>query len=130
MWNKVGMGRTPEGLREAIAEIAQVKKEFWSDVKVPGDADGMNTELEKAFRVADFIELGQLMAIDALHRNESCGGHFREDHATPEGEAERDDVNFKYVGAWEYQTDDITTEVLHKEELIYENIEVKARSYK
>lgn len=130
MWNKVGMGRTPEGLKEAIAEIAQVKKEFWADVKVPGDADGMNTELEKAFRVADFIELGQLMAIDALHRNESCGGHFREDHATSEGEAERDDINFKYVGAWEYQTDDITTEVLHKEDLVYENIEVKARSYK
>lgn len=130
MWNKVGMGRTPEGLQEAIQEIAQVKKEFWADVKVPGDNDGMNTELEKAFRVADFIELGQLMAIDALHRNESCGGHFREDHSTPEGEAERDDINFKYVGVWEYKNDDITTEVLHKEDLVYENIEVKARSYK
>jgi len=130
MWNKVGMGRTPEGLREAIREIEEVRNDFWKNVKVPGDNDGMNTELEKAFRVADFLELGQLMAIDALHRNESCGGHFREDHSTPDGEAERDDVNFKYVGAWEYQGDDINTEVLHKEELIYENIEVKTRSYK
>jgi succinate dehydrogenase / fumarate reductase flavoprotein subunit len=130
MWNKVGMGRTPEGLREAIREIEEVRKDFWKNVKVPGDNDGMNTELEKAFRVADFLELGQLMAIDALHRNESCGGHFREDHSTPDGEAERDDVNYKYVGAWEYQGEDINAEVLHKEELIYENIEVKTRSYK
>jgi succinate dehydrogenase / fumarate reductase flavoprotein subunit len=130
MWNKVGMGRTPEGLREAIREIEEVRNNFWKDVKVPGDNDGMNTELEKAFRVADFLELGQLMAIDALHRNESCGGHFREDHSTPDGEAERDDENYKYVGAWEYQGSDINAEVLHKEELIYDNIEVKTRSYK
>lgn len=124
------MGRTPEGLREAIREIEEVRNNFWKDVKVPGDNDGMNTELEKAFRVADFLELGQLMAIDALHRNESCGGHFREDHSTPDGEAERDDENYKYVGAWEYQGSDINAEVLHKEELIYDNIEVKTRSYK
>ncbi|HAK75643.1 MAG TPA: fumarate reductase/succinate dehydrogenase flavoprotein subunit [Runella sp.] len=130
MWNKVGMGRTPEGLREAIREIEEVRNNFWKNVKVPGDNDGMNTELEKAFRVADFLELGQLMAIDALHRNESCGGHFREDHSTPDGEAERDDENYKYVGAWEYQGSDINAEVLHKEELIYDNIEVKTRSYK
>ena len=91
MWNKVGMGRTPEGLREAIQEIDEVKKDFWQNVKVLGEANSMNPELEKAFRVADFIELGQLMAMDALNREESCGGHFRWDHATPEGEAERDD---------------------------------------
>ena len=130
MWNKVGMGRTPEGLREAIKEIEEVRNDFWKNVKVPGDADNLNPELEKAFRVADFLELGQLMAIDALNRNESCGGHFREDHSTPDGEAERDDVNYKYVAAWEYKGGDINQEVMHKEELVYENIEVKARSYK
>ena len=130
MWNKVGMGRTPEGLREAIREIDEVKRDFWQNVKVLGEANEMNAELEKAFRVADFIELGQLMAIDALERNESCGGHFRWDHATPEGEAERDDEHFKFVSAWEYKGTDIKEEVLHKEDLIYENIEVKARSYK
>lgn len=130
MWNKVGMGRTPEGLQEAIKEIAEVREEFWKEVKVPGTNDEMNPELEKAFRVADFLELGQLMAMDALERKESCGGHFRWDHATPEGEAERDDVNYKYVAAWEYMGSDITKEVVHKEELIYENIEVKTRSYK
>ncbi len=130
MWNKVGMGRTPEGLREAIREIEEVRNEFWKEVRVPGDANGMNQELEKAFRVADFLELGQLMAIDALQREESCGGHFRWDHATAEGEAERDDEHFKYVAAWEYQGEDINAEVMHKEELIYENIEVKTRSYK
>lgn len=130
MWNKVGMARTPQGLTEAIKEIAQVREEFWKEVKVPGDAQGMNTELEKAFRVADFLELGQLMAMDALDRNESCGGHFREDHATADGEAERDDTNYKYVAAWQYNGPDISSEVLHKEDLVYENIEVKTRSYK
>ena len=130
MWNKVGMGRTPEGLKEAIKEIEEVRNAFWKDVKVPGTNEEMNMELEKALRVADFLELGQLMAIDALTREESCGGHFRWDHATPEGEAERDDKNFKYVAAWEYKGADINQEVLHKEELIYENIEVKTRSYK
>lgn len=130
MWNKVGMGRTPEGLREAIQEIAQIREEFWKDVKVPGDANEMNMELEKAFRVADFLELGQLMAKDALERQESCGGHFRWDHATEDGEAERDDEKFKYVAAWEYKGADINAEVMHKEELVYENIEVKTRSYK
>ena len=130
MWNKVGMGRTPQGLQDAIKEIEALRAEFWKDVKVPGTADGMNNELEKAIRVADFLELGQLMAIDALNRNESCGGHFREDHATPDGEAQRDDENYKYVAAWEYKGPDINAEVLHKEELVYENIEVKQRSYK
>lgn len=130
MWNKVGMGRTPEGLREAIKEIEEVRKDFWQNVKVPGDANEMNLELEKACRVADFLELGQLMAMDALNREESCGGHFRWDHATPEGEAARDDENFKYVAAWEYNGVDINAETMHKEELVYENIEVKTRSYK
>ncbi len=130
MWNKVGMGRTPEGLQEAIKEIEEVRKDFWQNVKVPGEADNLNPELEKAFRVADFLELGQLMAIDALNRNESCGGHFRWDHATPDGEAKRDDENYKYVAAWEYKGADINQEVMHKEELVYDNIEVKTRSYK
>jgi succinate dehydrogenase / fumarate reductase flavoprotein subunit len=130
MWNKVGMGRTPEGLREAIKEIEEVRNEFWKNVKVPGTNDEMNPELEKALRVADFLELGQLMAIDALNRNESCGGHFREDHSTPDGEAERDDVNYKYVAAWQYNGSNINDETMHKEDLVYDNIEVKTRSYK
>lgn len=130
MWNKVGMARNAEGLKEAIAEIAALREEFYRDVKVPGDANEMNTELEKAGRVADFLELGQLMAIDALNRNESCGGHFREEYQTEEGEAMRDDENYTYVAAWEYKGDDINTEVLHKEELNYKYIELKTRSYK
>ncbi|WP_312207800.1 MULTISPECIES: fumarate reductase/succinate dehydrogenase flavoprotein subunit [Empedobacter] len=130
MWNKVGMARNAQGLKEAIAEIAALREEFYRDVKVPGDADEMNTELEKAGRVADFLELGQLMAIDALNRNESCGGHFREEYQTEEGEALRDDANYTYVAAWEYNGDDINTEVLHKEDLNYKYIELKTRSYK
>ncbi|MBW1618590.1 fumarate reductase/succinate dehydrogenase flavoprotein subunit [Empedobacter falsenii] len=130
MWNKVGMARNAQGLKEAITEIAALREEFYRDVKVPGDANEMNTELEKAGRVADFLELGQLMAIDALNRNESCGGHFREEYQTEEGEAMRDDENYAYVAAWEYKGDDINTEVLHKEELNYKYIELKTRSYK
>lgn len=130
MWNKVGMARNVKGLQDAIAEIAALREEFYRDVKVPGKVDELNSELEKAGRVADFLELGQLMAIDALHRNESCGGHFREDYQTPEGEALRDDENFAYVAAWEYKGKDINQEVLHKEMLEYKFIELKARSYK
>ncbi|MCA4781261.1 fumarate reductase/succinate dehydrogenase flavoprotein subunit [Empedobacter falsenii] len=130
MWNKVGMARNAEGLKEAIAEIAALREEFYRDVKVPGEANEMNTELEKAGRVADFLELGQLMAIDALNRNESCGGHFREEYQTEEGEAMRDDANYAYVAAWEYKGSDINAEVLHKEELNYKYIELKTRSYK
>ncbi|MFV0180826.1 fumarate reductase/succinate dehydrogenase flavoprotein subunit [Empedobacter falsenii] len=130
MWNKVGMARNAEGLKEAIAEIAALREEFYRDVKVPGEANEMNTELEKAGRVADFLELGQLMAIDALNRNESCGGHFREEYQTEEGEAMRDDENYAYVAAWEYKGSDINAEVLHKEELNYKYIELKTRSYK
>jgi succinate dehydrogenase / fumarate reductase flavoprotein subunit len=130
MWNKVGMGRNEQGLKEAIAEITQLKEEFYKDVFVPGSADELNPELEKALRVADFIELGQLMAMDGLQRKESCGGHFREEYQDAEGETLRDDENFKFVGAWEYKGDDITKEELHKEELKYEFIKIAARNYK
>jgi succinate dehydrogenase / fumarate reductase flavoprotein subunit len=130
MWNKVGMGRNEQGLKEAIEEIAALRAEFHKDVFVPGSADELNPELEKALRVADFMELGHLMAIDALQRKESCGGHFREEYQDAEGETLRDDENFKFVGAWEYQGDDINKEVLHKEELKYEFIKIAARNYK
>lgn len=129
MWNNVGMSRNEKGLKEAISSIRELREEFWKDVLVPGDADEVNPELEKAMRVADFLELGELFAVDALHRNESCGGHFREEYQTEEGEALRDDENFMYAAAWEY-TGDPGKAILHKEELEYENIEVKTRSYK
>ncbi len=129
MWNKCGMARNAADLSSAMTEIKELREEFWRDVKVPGDLNEMNAELEKATRVADFLELGELFAKDALHRNESCGGHFREEYQTEEGEALRDDENFMYVAAWEY-TGDPGNSVLHKEELKYENIEVKSRSYK
>ena len=130
MWNKVGMARNAQGLREAIQEIKALKAEFHRDVYVPGSAEELNPELEKAGRVADYLELGQLMAMDALQREESCGGHFREEHQTEEGEALRDDENFAFVAAWEYKGDDITQEQMHKEELEFEYIELKTRSYK
>ncbi|MDG1571415.1 fumarate reductase/succinate dehydrogenase flavoprotein subunit [Robiginitalea sp. M366] len=129
MWDKCGMSRNEAGLKEAIAEIAKLREEFYTDVLIPGGMDEMNQELEKAGRVADFLELGELFAKDALHRNESCGGHFREEYQTPEGEALRDDKNFTYVAAWEYKGEPKDA-VLHKEELTYENIELKTRSYK
>ncbi len=129
MWDKVGMARNAEGLKEAIAEIRQIRDEFWKNVRVPGELNEFNQELEKAGRVADFLELGELFAKDALHREESCGGHFREESQTEEGEAKRDDENFTYVAAWEY-TGDPGEAKLHKEELNYENIELKQRSYK
>lgn len=128
MWEKCGMSRSAPGLREAVADIQQLKKEFWADVRVPGLADEYNTELEKAGRVADFIELGELMCIDALDRDESCGGHFREEFQTEEGEALRDDENYAYVAAWENKGDG--TFELHKEELTFENIKLVQRSYK
>jgi succinate dehydrogenase / fumarate reductase flavoprotein subunit len=128
MWNKVGMARNKQGLTEAISEIKALREEFWKDVKVPGTADEFNEELAKAVRVADFLELGELFAKDALHREESCGGHFREEHQTPEGEALRHN-EFQYVAAWEYKGEP-SDAVLHKEDLVYENIEVKERSYK
>ena len=129
MWNKVGMARNEKGLKEAIQEIKELREQFWKEVKVPGSANGMNQELEKAGRVADFLELGELFARDALERNESCGGHFREEYQSEEGEALRDDKNYTYVAAWEYSGDP-SNATLHKEELKYENIELKTRSYK
>jgi len=128
MWNKCGMARNKQGLTEAIAEIQALRKEFWSDVRVLGTANEFNPDLEKAGRVADFIELGELMCKDALHREESCGGHFREEHQTEDGEAKRDDVNFAYVAAWEYKG--VSEWELNKEELKYENIKIAQRSYK
>jgi len=129
MWDEVGMSRNEQGLKKAIAEIRSLREEFWKDVFVPGDANGMNQELEKAGRVADFLELGELFAIDALTRNESCGGHFREEYQTPEGEALRDDENFAFVSAWEYKGENAEP-FLHKEELKFEAVELKTRSYK
>lgn len=128
MWDKCGMARNQEGLQQAVTEIQQIKKEFWSDVRIPGSANEINTELDKANRVADFIELGELMCIDALQRNESCGGHFREEMQTEEGEALRDDTNFSYVAAWEYKGDHDWQ--LHKEELMFEIAKPTQRSYK
>jgi succinate dehydrogenase / fumarate reductase, flavoprotein subunit len=128
MWNKVGMARNKQGLTEAISEIKTLRQEFWKNVNVPGVSDEYNEELAKAVRVADFLELGELFAKDALHREESCGGHFREEHQTPEGEALRHN-EFQYVAAWEYKGEP-SDAVLHKEDLVYENIEVKERSYK
>jgi succinate dehydrogenase / fumarate reductase flavoprotein subunit len=129
MWDKCGMARTEPGLKEAIEDIKNLREDFWKNVKVPGKANELNKELEKAGRVADFLELGELFAKDALIRNESCGGHFREEYATPEGEAKRDDENFAFVSAWEYNGNPSDAK-LHKEELEFENIEVKVRSYK
>ena len=128
MWNKCGMARTKETLKEAIDDISGLRKEFYKDVKVPGSSDQFNEELAKAGRVSDFLELGELFAKDALQREESCGGHFREEYQTPEGEAKRR-KEFQYVSAWEYKGEPKDAE-LHKEELIYHNIEVKERSYK
>ena len=129
MWDKVGMARNAEGLNEAISEIRALRDEFWKDIFIPGSDAQMNPELEKVMRVADFMELGELFAMDALNRQESCGGHFREEYQTPEGEALRDDENFKYVSAWEYKGRD-KKEELHKEELDFEFVELKQRSYK
>ena len=129
MWNKCGMARNAKHLKEAITEIQQIREDFYKDVKVTGKADEFNQELEKAGRVADFLELGELMCKDALNREESCGGHFREEHQTPEGEAMRNDEEMMYVAAWEF-TGKPSESILHKEVLDYENIEVKTRSYK
>ncbi len=128
IWEKCGMARNAKGLQEAIAEVQALKKEFWSDVKIPGSIEEMNPELDKANRVADFIELGELMCKDALNRNESCGGHFREEYQTPDGEALRDDTNYMYVAAWEYAGDSNWN--LHKEPLVYDVIKPTQRNYK
>ncbi|GCD79095.1 fumarate reductase/succinate dehydrogenase flavoprotein subunit [Schleiferia thermophila] len=129
MWDKCGMSRNAQGLQEAIREIQALREEFWKDVKVPGRSDMYNPELDKAGRVADFLELGELMCLDALDRNESCGGHFREEYQTEDGEALRNDAEYAYVAAWEY-TGKPSEAILHKEQLVFENVELKARSYK
>jgi len=128
IWDKCGMARSADGLKQAIAEVQALKKEFWSDVRIPGEINEMNPELDKANRVADFIELGELMCIDALNRNESCGGHFREEYQTEDGEALRDDENFMYVASWEFKGEHNWE--LHKEELKYEVIKPSQRNYK
>jgi hypothetical protein len=128
IWDKCGMARNAEGLKQAIAEVQALKKEFWSDVRIPGEINEMNPELDKANRVADFIELGELMCVDALNRNESCGGHFREEYQTEDGEALRDDENFMYVASWEFKGEHNWE--LHKEELKYEVIKPSQRNYK
>ena len=129
MWDFVGMGRNKEGLEHAIQRIAEIKKEFWSNVRIPGDIKGMNIELEKASRLADFIEIGDLMARDALNREESCGGHFREEYQTEEGEALRQDDKFAYVSCWEYKGEGKEPQ-LNKEELVYDYVKMVQRNYK
>jgi succinate dehydrogenase / fumarate reductase flavoprotein subunit len=128
MWDKCGMARNAKGLKEAIEEIRQLKKEFWSDIRIPGKIEDFNPELDKAGRVADFIELGELMCLDALQREESCGGHFREEFQTEEGEALRRDDEFMYVSAWEMKGEHDWQ--LHKEELNYDVVKPSQRSYK
>lgn len=129
MWDECGMSRNAEGLKKAITQIQALREEFWQNVRVPGKKEGMNPELDKATRVADFLELGELMCLDALERNESCGGHFREESQTEDGEALRDDDKFAFVSAWEFKGKPADS-VLHKEELAYENIKLTQRSYK
>ena len=129
MWDNVGMARTKESLEKALKEIARVEKIFWSELRIPGEADTLNIELEKALRLLDFIEIGRLMAYDALNREESCGGHFREEHQTEEGEAKRDDENFSYVACWKYTGEGEEPELL-KEDLNYQYIKVQQRNYK
>ncbi|MCK5378175.1 MAG: fumarate reductase/succinate dehydrogenase flavoprotein subunit, partial [Acidobacteria bacterium] len=129
MLDKCGMARSKEGLNEAIEKIRELKKKFWADVKVPGTGESLNQELEKAGRVADYFDLAILMCLDAREREESCGGHFREEHKTEEGEARRDDENYCHASVWEYMGEDQTPQA-HKEELIFENVELTQRSYK
>ncbi|MFN8572496.1 MAG: fumarate reductase/succinate dehydrogenase flavoprotein subunit [Gemmatimonadaceae bacterium] len=129
MWDKCGMARDAAGLQAALQRIPELRQEFWENVTVPGSGNELNQSLENAARVADFMELAELMCRDALHREESCGGHFRTEHQTPDGEAQRDDSRFAYVGAWEYQGDN-RTPVMHKEPLQFENVHLATRSYK
>ena len=129
MWDFVGMGRTAESLKTAIKKIDEIKKEFWTNVYIPGEAGSLNNELEKALRLSDFIEIGRLMAVDALNREESCGGHFREEYQTEEGEALRQDDKFSYVACWKYMGED-KEPMLIKEPLDYEFTERKTRNYK
>ncbi len=129
LWEHCGMGRTATGLRQALKEIPPLRDQFWNEIKIPADPHGMNQALERASRVADFLELGELMCIDALHREESCGGHFREEHQTPEGEAKRNDANFTYAAAWQY-SGNLAYPTLHREPLTFEFVTPSQRSYK
>jgi succinate dehydrogenase / fumarate reductase flavoprotein subunit len=129
MWDRCGMARDAAGLRAALARIPALRQEFWENVNVPGSGADLNQSLEKAGRVADFLEFAELMCTDALHREESCGGHFRTEHQTPDGEAQRDDDRFAYVAAWEYQGDD-KAPALNREPLAFENVHLAQRSYK
>jgi succinate dehydrogenase / fumarate reductase flavoprotein subunit len=129
LWNNVGMTRSEESIRRALQRIPEMRAEFWENVKVPGIGEELNQELEKAGRVADFLEFAELLSKDALARNESCGAHFRVEHVTPDGEEQRDDRNFSHVAAWEYKGADKEPE-LHKEPLVFEFVQPTARSYK
>jgi len=129
LWEKCGMARTETGLKEALNRIPMLREEFWKDVNVTGDGCELNQNLEYAGRVADFMEFAELLCLDALHRNESCGGHFREEFQTEDGEAKRDDESFAYVAAWAYQGPD-KPPVLQKEPLVYEEVHMTQRSYK
>ena len=129
MWDLVGMERSGDGLKKALQLIPELRAEFWENVAVPGSGDTLNQELEKAGRVADFLEFGELMARDALHRKESCGGHFRAEYQMPDGEAKRDDTNFSYVAAWQFKGSDMEPE-MHKEPLVFEHVQPSVRSYK
>jgi succinate dehydrogenase / fumarate reductase flavoprotein subunit len=128
MWENVGMGRTAEQLKQALVEIPKLREEFWRDVRIPGEANNLNQNLEYAGRVADFLEFAELLALDALHREESCGCHFREEYQTDDGEAARDDEHFSYVAAWETAADGEA--VLHKEQLEYDIAKPSQRNYK
>ncbi|HRV81938.1 MAG TPA: fumarate reductase/succinate dehydrogenase flavoprotein subunit, partial [Planctomycetota bacterium] len=128
-WEYCGMSRNAAGLNTALGKIRDLRGEFWNDLKLPGDGSGINQSLEHAGRVADFMEFAELMVTDALDREESCGGHFREEHQTPENEAKRNDEDFSYVAAWEFQGVD-KPEILHKEQLDFENVKPSTRSYK
>jgi succinate dehydrogenase / fumarate reductase flavoprotein subunit len=129
LWDEVGMARTDAGLRRALARIAELRNEFWQNVSVPGPADNLNKNLEYAGRVADYLEFAEVLALDALHRTESCGGHFREESQTPDGEALRDDENFSYVAAWEYNPSS-SKPILNREPLTFEHVHPSQRSYK
>jgi succinate dehydrogenase / fumarate reductase flavoprotein subunit len=129
MWNDCGMGRTEAGLKKALKKIPEIRKEFWSDLALPGTAMEMNQTLEKALKVADFMEFSELLVKDALERKESCGAHFREESVTPEGEAKRDDANFSYAAVWEYKGEG-KEPALNKEPLVFENIKMAERNYK
>jgi len=129
LWENCGMGRTEESLKKALAKIPQIREEFWKNVRVLGEGDDLNQSLEMAGRVADFLEFGELMCMDALERRESCGGHFREEYQFPDGEAKRDDEHFAHVAAWEY-VGEVAQSVRHIEPLVYENVHLAVRSYK